>query len=138
MSELQRVIMLGKYLEEFEYFAFVFFAVHCVILFIYFLKLFLQLYFFGVILFSSLVLLVLIFFDRLIQFCEGLVLLVNLLTLKSDKHLIFPYNITPESYSMFIRKRKLSAAKEAVDCNTSSPCQHLRGMYREQQGEYLF
>ena len=59
-------------------------------------------------------------------------LLVNLLTLKSDKHLIFPYNITPESYSMFIRKRKLSAAKEAVDCNTNSPCQHLRGMYREQ------
>ena len=82
--------MLGKYLEEFEYFAFVFFAVHCVILFYFFLKLFLSLYFFGVILFSSLVLLVLIFFDRLIQFCEGLVLLVNLLTLKSDKHLIFP------------------------------------------------
>ena len=32
--------MLGKYLEEFEYFAFVFFAVHCVYLFIYFFKAF--------------------------------------------------------------------------------------------------
>ena len=52
---------------------------------------------------------------------------INPLTPKNDKHLISPYNITPESCSKVMRILSATReAKEAVDCNTNSPCQHLR------------
>ena len=40
----------------------------------------------------------------------------NLLTPKSDKHLISPYNITPESKERSWIWRKLSQNQEALDC----------------------
>ena len=52
---------------------------------------------------------------------------INPLTPKNDKHLISPYNITPESCSKVMRILSATReAKEAVDCYTNSPCQHLR------------
>ena len=59
------------------------------------------------------------------------------LTPKSDKHLISPYNIIPESCSKVKRKRKLPAAIEVVDCHTNSPCQYLRE-YMENSMENTF
>ena len=43
-----------------------------------------------------------------------------------DYYLISPYNITLESHIKVTRiKKKRSPTKEALDCLTNSPCQHL-------------
>ena len=53
-------------------------------------------------------------------------MIVNLLTPKCDKHLISPYNITPESHIKVWRIKEMIASKEGLDCLTNSPCQHIR------------
>ena len=48
------------------------------------------------------------------------------LTPRNDYHLISPYNITLESHIKVTRiKKKRSLTKEALDCLTNSPGQHL-------------
>ena len=43
----------------------------------------------------------------------------------SDWHLISPHNITAESHRKVKRIKDMSLTKEALDCYTNSPCQHL-------------
>ena len=44
------------------------------------------------------------------------------LTLKSDWHLVSPYNIRPISNNMVLRIRKMITNKKLFDCSTNSPC----------------
>ena len=46
---------------------------------------------------------------------------------ESDKRIISPYNVIPESNHKVKRmKEMITNTKQALDCSTNSPCQHLR------------
>ena len=53
---------------------------------------------------------------------------INPLAHESNKHLISPYDISPESHVKVTRVKETSPSptKEALDRSTNSPCQHLR------------
>ena len=61
-----------------------------------------------------------------ITYCVELEKEVNPLNLKSDKHPISPYNITPESHIKVMRMKEMVTWKEPFDWQTNSPCQHPR------------
>ena len=51
---------------------------------------------------------------------------MNPSTPKSDKHLISPHNISPEFHIKVTRIKEMITTKEALECETNSPCQHLK------------
>ena len=46
--------------------------------------------------------------------------------MKSDWHLISPYNINVASHIKVMRIKEMITTKEALDCCRNSPCQCLR------------
>ena len=50
-------------------------------------------------------------------------MVTNYLTVKSDQHLISPFNSTPELNLKVMRTKEMITNQEALNCETNSPCQ---------------
>ena len=63
---------------------------------------------------------------------------VNPLAPKSDKHLISPYYVSPESHVKVMRKEKMITNLSSSWLLNKFSLLAALGVYREQYGEYLY